>query len=60
MKKSLLLNLSLVGLKEKDYTSCISYAEAVLALEPNNIKALFRKGCSLMEIGELQRAKEEL
>lgn len=39
----MLANLSLAGLKIKNYEKCLEYASKVLTEDPNNIKVLLRR-----------------
>ena len=47
--KSALLNISLVYFITKDYSNAIKACDEVLKLEPNNIKALYRKAKSYID-----------
>jgi tetratricopeptide (TPR) repeat protein len=38
------LNLSLCNLKQKDYGAALESAKKALELDPNSVKALFRRG----------------
>ena len=50
------LNIALCCLKLKQNGLAITYCHRVLALQPNNVKALFRKG----QVGLVRRACWEL
>eukprot|EP01083_Nonionella_stella_P067890 179866_1 len=41
-------NISLIYFKQNDYDSCIQFADVVLHDDPNNIKALLRKGQAML------------
>lgn len=62
-KKSLLLsahlNLSLCYMKLKDYFEVVNSAKSALELDPQNEKALFRKGQALLSLDEPQLAATE-
>eukprot|EP00771_Trimastix_marina_P001703 gnl/Trimastix_PCT/2794.p1 GENE.gnl/Trimastix_PCT/2794~~gnl/Trimastix_PCT/2794.p1 ORF type:complete len:205 (-),score=41.46 gnl/Trimastix_PCT/2794:80-664(-) len=53
-------NLAACYLALKNYARCIENAEEVLRLEPNNVKAIYRKGSAYLEMNELDRARTEL
>ena len=44
----------------KNWNECIKKAEDVLAEDKENVKSLFRKGISWMELNDLEKAKEDL
>lgn len=54
------LNLSLCYLKVKDYQMAIKYSSDVLKKEPDNDKALYRKGLAHLGFGDIPKAKQEL
>lgn len=51
-------NRAMCWLKLADTTRCISDCDRCLTLEPNNVKALFRKGVALVEQGTDAKAGE--
>ena len=53
-------NLAQVALKEKDYHECIDQCQRVLAKEPTNVKALYRRGIAKMELEDYDMAKLDL
>ena len=52
------VNLAHVYIKLEQYHYAIKYASQALEKEPENTKALFRKGVAYTKIGELERARE--
>ena len=54
------LNLGLAYLKIKEYDLSVKYCTQALAKEPNNDKALYRRGMSLLSQGKVQQAKADL
>ena len=54
------LNLALAYLKVKEYQLAIKFATQALSKDPENAKALFRRGSAHMARGELGKAKEDL
>jgi tetratricopeptide (TPR) repeat protein len=54
------LNAALCALKTKDYAACVRYASVAIYLEPENIKALFRRGKGNTGLAEYKRAREDL
>lgn len=54
------LNLALAYLKVKEYQLAIKFATQALSKDPENAKALFRRGSAHMARGELDKAKEDL
>jgi len=59
-KIKLQLNASLCLFKLQDYTGAVERGEAVLALDENNIKALFRIGSAQLESGNFDASKAVL
>jgi tetratricopeptide (TPR) repeat protein len=60
LRLSLLLNLALVALKTEDMAAVIGHCSAVLAFQPTNVKALFRRGVAKARLGRAEEAKEDL
>jgi peptidylprolyl isomerase len=54
------LNLALALLKTEDYAGAVKAGTSALAVDADNVKALFRRGCALGKMGELVRAKSDL
>ena len=52
------INLAHVYIKLEQYHYAIKYASQALEKDPENTKALFRKGIAYTKVGELQRARE--
>jgi len=57
---SLRLNLSMVSLHLKEYEEVIAHTSAALKLDPENSKALYRRGLANAEIGKVQSAASDL
>ena len=53
-------NLAMAQMKIEDFNGALKSVEAVLITQPNNVKALFRRGKILAEKGELELAIESL
>lgn len=53
-------NNAMVLMKLENWNSAIVSATAVLKLEKNNIKALFRRGCSYHRVGLLEESRTDL
>jgi len=53
-------NLALIYLKRKDYAEATEHATKVLDIEPNNLKALLRRGQSRLYGGFLEESKADL
>jgi len=60
VEKSCYLNLAQSYLYLKDYHSCEGVASSALAIDPDNVKALFRRGQALLELQEFSQAKLDL
>ena len=60
LKISLALNAAAAQLKTGENTSAITNCEFVLAIEPENVKALFRKGQGLLGKSDYKGAKAAL
>ena len=52
------INLAHVYIKLEQYHYAIKYASQALEKDPENTKALFRKGIAYTKVGELERAKQ--
>lgn len=50
-------NIALCHIQLKNYEQALSFADKVLAADPDNVKSLFRKGQCLMELNDLDDAK---
>ncbi|XP_076853432.1 FKBP prolyl isomerase 16 [Brachyhypopomus gauderio] len=53
-------NLAAVQLKQEQYSEALHTSQDVLLLDPNNVKALFRKGKLLSDSGDYEEAMETL
>lgn len=53
-------NLSLCYLKQGNHDQCIKNCEAVLAVESNSVKILYRMGISYINLGDLISAEKHL
>jgi FK506-binding protein 4/5 len=53
-------NIASCHLRYKNYSHVIEMCNKVLFLEPNNVKALFRRAVAYMETQEFDQAKEDL
>eukprot|EP01083_Nonionella_stella_P300682 1027889_1 len=53
-------NLSILYIKLKQWTQASRYASKVLEIEPNNVKALVRRGQSLLEEGSWDLSRMDL
>ena len=60
LRVSLLLNQALVALKTEDFLAVIVHCSQVLAFQPANVKALFRRGVAKVRLGRTDEAKEDL
>eukprot|EP00392_Amoebophrya_sp_AT5.2_P011156 g11231.t1 len=60
LQKSLNLNLAQAGLKTGDWELAVQRANLVLAAEPENAKALFRRASALIKMEEFDQAKADL
>ena len=54
------LNLGLAFLKTKEYQMAIKYCSQALGKEPDNDKALYRRGMSFLGVGDIPKAKADL
>lgn len=53
-------NLAMAQMKIEDFNGALKSVDAVLDIQANNVKALFRKGKILAEKGELDQAMDNL
>ena len=53
-------NAALAAIKLQDWGAAVQHANAVLAADPTNVKALFRRGTAWAHLDELAAAKEDL
>ena len=60
LNHSLVGNMAMVCLKLEDFKGAIINSNLVLEKEPNNIKALFRRGMANFKLGNLENAKVDL
>ncbi|KAI9906876.1 hypothetical protein PsorP6_003606 [Peronosclerospora sorghi] len=54
------LNAAMAYIKDENYSEAVSVASKALSNEPNNVKALYRRGVGRMHQNDLERAKEDL
>ena len=59
LKMPILLNFSLCKFHTKDYYSCIEHTSTVLATQPSNVKALFRRAKAQAVVWNLQEARAD-
>ncbi len=50
------LNMALCSLKLGNYKECIDNCNLALQLEPNNVKAFYRKACAYIGLAEYEQA----
>ena len=55
-----LLNKAATHLKMKEYEFAVAACNTVLESNPDNVKALFRRGTALLELNKLEEAKADL
>merc|ERR1712217_11104 len=60
VRLTLLLNLAACDLKTENYQQAVEKCGAVLAAEPENQKAMYRKGVALANLGSFTEARESL
>lgn len=60
LKLSCHLNLSMAQLKLQSYKEAKKNAEEALVIQPDSIKAKFRRGVASMHLGDLQQAKTDI
>merc|ERR1719499_1625156 len=53
-------NMALIFSKKKDWSAATEHATKALDVEPNNVKALMRRGQAQMQNGNLEEAKGDL
>merc|ERR1712079_24560 len=53
-------NMSLICSKRKDWSAATEHATKALDVEPNNMKALMRRGQAQLQNGNLEEAKRDL
>jgi len=53
-------NMALICSKKKDWSAATEHATKALDVEPNNVKALMRRGQAQMQNGNLEEAKRDL
>merc|ERR1719385_265274 len=53
-------NMALIFSKKKDWSAATEHATKALDVEPNNVKALMRRGQAQMQNGNLEEAKRDL
>jgi len=58
--QKLYLNLSLCDLKQKRSGRAAKYARKALECDPRNVKAIYRLGMALRQLGEFDNAKKQL
>lgn len=54
------LNLAQASLKNKEFYQAVNHANKVLEVEPNNVKALYRKAAALIDASAFSEAKETI
>ena len=54
------LNMAYIDIKNKNWSEVIRHCGKVLYVDPDNIKARYRKCLALINQGELEKADEEL
>jgi AH receptor-interacting protein len=60
MKKPFLLNLAQVKLNQGEYYECIKFTDEVLKLDPENVKALFRRAKAHAGVWNINDARDDL
>jgi hypothetical protein len=58
--KACLLNLASCGLKLQRHAEVVQYTSEVLTSEPNNVKALYRRGQALLAQGDASKAVPDI
>ncbi|KAH7649991.1 hypothetical protein FG379_001835 [Cryptosporidium bovis] len=59
LKQSLQLNLSMIYLKQKEWSKAINIAGEILKRDANSIKALYRRGLARMNFGMYEESRED-
>eukprot|EP00746_Dinoflagellata_sp_MGD_P065915 gnl/MRDRNA2_/MRDRNA2_27396_c0_seq1.p1 gnl/MRDRNA2_/MRDRNA2_27396_c0~~gnl/MRDRNA2_/MRDRNA2_27396_c0_seq1.p1 ORF type:complete len:690 (+),score=155.49 gnl/MRDRNA2_/MRDRNA2_27396_c0_seq1:72-2141(+) len=54
------LNLALCAMRREDFNECRHQCDVVIAADPNNVKALFRRACASQKLGEYKFAEKDL
>merc|ERR1712137_344253 len=57
---SIFNNMSAVYVKQEKHKKAVEFATKALEIEPNNVKALFRRGKSYVAINEVEAAQQDL
>lgn len=60
MKMNCYLNLAACQLKNANYENVVINCTHVLEVDPNNVKALYRRGAALVQLQEYERARADL
>jgi len=60
LEQSCLLNIAVCKLKRGDFKEVISATTKVIEADPNNLKALFRRGKAYSAMNDNEKAKEDL
>lgn len=60
LKLSCYLNVAACQMRHHNYESVVTNSSKALALQPNNAKALYRRGAALLQLQEYERAREDL
>ncbi|KAH8740802.1 hypothetical protein FG386_002764 [Cryptosporidium ryanae] len=59
LKQSLQLNLSMIYLKQEEWSNAINITGEILKRDENNIKALYRRGLARMSFGMYEESRED-
>ncbi|KAG8187138.1 hypothetical protein JTE90_004882 [Oedothorax gibbosus] len=60
LKLSCYLNVAACQMRHHNYESVVNNSSKALVLQPNNAKALYRRGAALLQLQEYERAREDL